>query len=139
MPEAGYEFFEHTADIGLRARGPTREALFIHAAQGLTELLVEQSVIAAQETRDVTLRAESLEALFVAWLKELLFWFMTDRFVASQYALTVEDTQATGRVQGGRFDPSRHSCGTEVKGVTYHQLRVQQTPHGWEAAVILDV
>ena len=40
---------------------------------------------------------------------------------------------------GERVDPSRHRLYTELKGVTYHQLAVRETPHGWWARVIFDV
>jgi SHS2 domain-containing protein len=42
-------------------------------------------------------------------------------------------------VQGEIFVPTRHVSGVEVKGITYHQFRVQPTETGWEAKVIVDV
>ena len=53
MSGKGYEFFEHTADVGLHVSGVTLEDLFVHAAQGLFELLVEDS----PEDYEVTLRS----------------------------------------------------------------------------------
>ena len=140
MSDKPYEFFEHTADTGVRVYGKTLKDLFIHAAQGMTELLVENSLIAVTETRLVTLSAASAEELLRCWLKELLFWFATDRFLPGEYHLeTVTQTELRGRVLGERFDPARHAQGTEIKGVTYHQFRVEQTPDGWEASMIFDV
>jgi len=140
MSDKPYEFFEHTADTGVRVYGKTLKDLFIHAAQGMTELLVENSLIAVTETRLVTLSAASAEELLRCWLKELLFWFATDRFLPGEYHLeTVTQTELRGRVLGERFDPARHAQGTEIKGVTYHRFRVEQTPSGWEAELIFDV
>jgi len=140
MEEKGYEFFEHTADAGLRAYGKTLRDLFVHAAQGLVALVVEDSPIAPRETRSVVLSAESVEALLQVWLKELLFWFSADRFVPGQYRLDIgEDMRLQGQVIGERFDPSRHIQGVEVKGVTYHQFQVTKTTNGWEARVIFDI
>jgi SHS2 domain-containing protein len=140
QPKKGYEFFEHTADAGVRIFGATLNELFVHASQGLKELLVEDSLIAAKEPRPVNLNAGAVEALLQTWLKELLFWFATDRFLPAQYRLdVVEATRLQGEVVGERFDPARHAQGTEVKGVTYHQLQVKQTDQGWEAQVIFDV
>ena len=140
MSDKGYEFFEHTADTGLKAYGRTLEELFANAARGLVELLVEDSPIAATDTRMMALSAPSLEALLQRWLKELLFWFATDRFLPASYHFDiVSETELRGRILGERFDPARHHQGTEVKGITYHQFRVAQTPGGWEADVIFDV
>ena len=140
MSDKSYEFFEHTADAGVRVYGKTLQDLFIHAAQGMAALLVENSPIAVTETRLIALSASSTEGLLRAWLKELLFWFGTDRFLPGEYHLeAVTPTELRGRVLGERFDPARHQQGTEVKGVTYHQFRVETTSAGWEASIIFDV
>ena len=139
-PVKPYEFFEHTADTGLRVYGKTLRELLINAAQGLIALLVEDSPIAVTESRSVALSAASPEGLLRVWLNEVLFWFATDRFLPGGYHLdSVTETALQGRVLGERFDPARHQQGTEVKGVTYHQFVVRQTDSGWEAQIIFDV
>ena len=40
---------------------------------------------------------------------------------------------------GEPLDPDRHGLGNEVKAVTYHGLRAEATPSGWEAEVILAI
>jgi SHS2 domain-containing protein len=138
--ERGYEFLDHTADVGLRATGGSLTELFVHCAQGLVELVAEDSVIEPTEVRSVSLRAESVEPLLQAWLTELLVWFDTDRFLPSAFELeAVTETALGGRVRGGRFDPARHTSGVEVKGVTHHQFRVERAHGGWRAQLIFDV
>ena len=140
IPAKGFEFFEHTADIGLRAWGPSLETLFIASARGLVELLVEQSQIQGAERRPITLAASSVETLLRLWLKEVLFWFNVDHFLPADYRFTtIDQTTLDGEVIGERFDRSRHVQGTEVKGVTYHQFRISRRNRGWEAEIIFDV
>ena len=136
----GYEFFEHTADVGMHAWGGSLAELFAHAAQGLVALVAEDSAIRPAEARTVRLGAPSVESLLHAWLTELLMWFDTDRFLPAEYALgSVSATALEGEVRGERFDPARHTYGTEVKGVTRHQFRVEQRDGKWEATLIFDV
>lgn len=140
MPNKGYEFFEHTADTGMIVRGDTLEQLLVNAAQGLIELLIEGGPVIPTQTRMVALSASSAAGLLRAWLKELLFWFDTERFLPGDIhfdALT--DTELRGRIVGEPFDPRRHRPGVEVKGVTYHQFQAEQTPGGWQARVIFDI
>jgi len=140
MTDTGYQFFEHTADVGLRVHGATLAELLCHAAQGLVRLLVEEGPIGSQETRSIELSAPSAEVLLERWLRELLFWFGTDHFLPSDYRLdVVTDTQLRGRIRGERFDSSKHVPGVEVKGVTYHQFRLTHTPTGWDAELIFDI
>ena len=136
----GYEFFEHTADVGMRAWGATLAELFAHAAQGLAALVAEDSAVQPAESRPVALSASSVEELLQAWLTELLVWFDAERFLPSVYDLeSVSPTALRGSVRGERFDPARHTAGTEVKGITRHQFRVEQRGGRWEATLIFDV
>ncbi len=137
---SGYEFFEHTADVGLRAYGSSLTELFTHAAQGMAALLVERNQAGSRDTRALALQADSVDALLRAWLKELLFWFQTERFVASVYHIDrITLTEIRARVHGGTFNPDRDAPGTEIKGLTFHQFRVNHVRDGWEAELIFDV
>ena len=139
MPDKGYEFFDHTADVGVRVWGDSLEELFTNAGQALTTLLVEDSLVAATQERFVVLSASSVDSLLRVWLSELLRWFSAGHFLAGGYALKVSSTQLSGRVQGEQFDALKHQYGTEVKGVTRHQLSVTQDAGRWRAQVIVDV
>ncbi len=138
--KAGYEFFEHTADVGIAAHGATLAELFEGAARGLVELIAENSALEAKETRRLTVSADDAAQLLWRWLNELLFWFSTDRFLPVQYDLeTVTPTSLRGRVTGERFDPARHVQGREVKAITRHLLQVEQRDGTWSAQVIVDI
>ena len=135
-----YEFFDHTADVGLRASGATLAELLTRMAQGLTELIAEDSPLQPASSRSIRLTADSAEALLLAWLQELLFWFSTERFLPVQYELDeVSPTTLRGRVRGDTFDPSRHVQGREVKAITRHLLKVQQRNGTWYGQVIVDI
>jgi len=140
MPDSGYEFFDHTADIGIRARGRTVDELLINFSRGLVELLVEGSILEAREARTIELTAGDIELLTLAWLKELLFWFSVDRFVPVQYALAeVTPTVVRGTIRGDIFNPARHLQGREVKAITRHALEVRQQDGMWHGQVIVDI
>ena len=136
----GYDFFEHTADVGIRARASTLRELFIHMARGLVELIAEDSRLEPRQTREIALAAENTEALLVSWLSELLFWFSTERFLPVRYVLDdVTPRSLRGRIEGDHFDPSRHVQGREVKAITHHLLSVQQRNSVWEGQVLVDI
>jgi SHS2 domain-containing protein len=140
MSEAGYEFFDHTADIGIRAHGRAVDELLINFSRGLVELLVEGSVLQAREERRIELTADDIELLTLAWLKELLFWFSAHHFVPVQYRLTeATQTAVRGTIRGETFDPSRHLQGREVKAITRHALDVRQQDGMWCGQVIVDI
>jgi len=139
-PVKGYEFFEHTADVGIAARGVTLAELFEQAARGLVELLAENSVLEPRQAWPVVLSAENVELLLLAWLQELLFWFSTEGFLPVRYALDeLTETSLRGQVSGDVFDPTRHVQGREVKAITRHLLNVEQRDGMWHGQVIVDI
>jgi SHS2 domain-containing protein len=135
-----YAFFDHTADIGIRAEAGSLAELFVRLARGLTELLVEDSPLVPQQVRRIALSAPEAETLLLRWLQEVLFWFSTERFVPVAYALSeVTPTTLRGEVRGEVFDPARHVQGREVKAVTRHLLQVRQVDGQWQGQVIVDI
>lgn len=135
-----FELFEHTADLGLRVRGRTLEELFVDAARGLLAMLVADPIeVRAEETKTITLTADDLSYLLFDWLTELLYAFETDKLLLSTFDLKIEGNSLTAACHGEPMDETRHRMEHEVKAVTYHGLRVEQTATGWEAEVIVDI
>lgn len=135
-----FELFEHTADLGLRVRGRTLEELFVEAARGLLAMLVaDPTEVRAEATKTITLTADDLSYLLFDWLTELLYAFETDKLLLSTFDLKIEGKSLIAACRGEPMDETRHRMEHEVKAVTYHGLRVEQTATGWEAEVIVDI
>lgn len=135
-----YEFFEHTADLGLRIRAPTLDALFAEAAQALFAAIVEDlAAVQPLQQVPVQLARGDREYLLFDWLKELLYRFDAEHLLFSRFEVQVREDSMTGSAWGEPLDRSRHELAHEVKAITYHGLRVEQTADGWLAEVIVDI
>lgn len=135
-----YEVFEHTADLGLRVRAATFEALLVEAAHGFVSLIVtDRATIEPREQIALRIEGDERDYLFFDWLNELLYRFDTQRFLGRQFAVTVDEAGLTAQVLGESLDPARHALEHEVKAITYHGLRVEQQADGWLAEVIVDI
>lgn len=78
--------------------------------------------------------------LVVAFLSELLTLEEADGFLARKIEVAVEGDPPTALVahlHGEPFDPQRHRGRTEVKAITYHDLRFD--PGRGTARVIVDI
>lgn len=157
MPKPDFETYEHTADVGLIARGPTLEALFINAARGMMHIIRTgvgfrgpgsgrkegDSEFLTPDTRqrfDVEVTAPDRAALLVAWLNELIFHFETRRLVLADFQIhDLTDERLAATVTGQAIGELDEPLAMELKAATYHGLRVEQTDAGWEAAVLFDV
>jgi SHS2 domain-containing protein len=135
-----FDTFEHTADIGLAARGGTLEELFANAALGLVDLMINPSGLRDAMRVDVAVSAQDRDALLVAWLNELLYLLDSRGFLPRRCRIVrMTDTELTAELWGERVDPGRHVLRRLVKAATYHGLRVAQQDGRWEARVILDL
>ena len=137
-----FAVFEHTADVGLRIEADSLEELFVEAARGLFALVLENpAAIERREELTIELEAEDRAGLFVDWLRELIFRFETEHLLVAEFAVELfdDDRRLRAHCRGEPADWSRHLPGNELKAVTYHGLRVEQTAKGWEAEVIFDI
>lgn len=136
---AAFEVIDHTADVGILARGRTLPELFAHAAEGMMHFLIAPETVQRQERRSVAAEAEDLPGLLIAWLNELLVLLNADGFVPTAFEVgEVTDRRVAAGVWGEPVDPSRHHFRLDVKAATYHQLYVRKNGL-WEARVIFDV
>ena len=135
-----YEYIDHTGDLGFKAYGTTRQALFSHAAEAFFQALVRIETIQEKEERLIEVEAAALDDLMVAWLSELLFLFDTENLLLRRFEITqMQNRSLKATVSGELMDPTRHEIKTGVKAVTYHRLYVKQRAGIWEAQVILDI
>ena len=137
---APFEIVEHPADVGFIAYGAGLAELFANAALAMMSLACAPEQIEERETRVIEATGADLEALLYAWLAEILAIADAEQlFFRRAEVQSLELGFVRGVVYGERYDKARHRAGTYIKAVTYHQLRVEQTPEGWRAQVYLDV
>ncbi|MHB1412700.1 MAG: archease [Thermoleophilia bacterium] len=135
-----FELIEHTADIGVRSFGATIAEAFETAAAGMFSLLADPGQICDQQEFPVEVEAEDREMLLVEWLNELLYIYESRGVLLKRFHIReISDTRLLGSAYGEPIDPGRHEIRTDIKAVTYYQLRVKQRKSGWLTEVILDV
>ena len=138
--KTAFREIEHTADLGIEVEGVDLPSLFSAAGRALYGLIADPGGIELKEEIAVSATGEGWEELFHAWLCELLAQFNLKGFVGKRCEVKrVEPGRVEARVRGETLDLKRHRFHTEIKGVTYHGLKVWQENGRWHARVILDV
>lgn len=131
--------FEHTGDIGIELEAPTRTELFANAALAVARLMVAVEGISPRERRVVETSAETDEDLMHDLLAAALNVFLADGFIWCETRAEERPDGIAVTLSGERFDPRRHQFLTEIKGVTYHELRVERRRGRWRARIVFDV
>jgi SHS2 domain-containing protein len=135
-----YEYFDHTADVGIRLSAPDGDTLFADAGRALMGLFVENiDDVRPEQEFQFHVEGTAHDYLLFDWLSELIRHFETTGVALSRFEVQVSADGLTARGWGEPLDANRHHLGSEVKAVTYHQLAVTQSADGWSAQVILDI
>jgi SHS2 domain-containing protein len=140
MARLPYEAFDHTADIGLHAYGPTLPELFSNAAAGMESLLVAPEHIEQRVSREISAEGHDLVSLLVAWLNELIFLFDTEYLLFNRFEISeFTDTHLRATAWGEPYDAQRHELSSAIKAVTWHEASVESEADGYKARIIFDI
>ena len=138
-----FELFEHTADLGLRVEAATLDDLMTEAARGLLAMHVANpQAVRPVETKAISLAASEPSYLLFDWLSELLYIFESEKLLLAEFKVKCApgaQLRLEAVCRGEPMDVSRHEMDHEVKAITYHGLKVEQAPTGWQAEVIVDI
>lgn len=136
-----YRAIEHTADTGVRVFGKSRRELFENAAEALADITFGiENVSASEEGGRLEASGEDLEELMVDWLGKLLLKYELEQFITARTEIdSIRDGRLSARLYGESFKPGIHEPLAEIKGVTYHGLKVEESGGIWQAEVIFDV
>lgn len=134
---ASHELVEHTADVGIRAWGPSLADAFEHAVWGLVDVLGAHAD-RVDETRAIALTATDREALLIDLLNELIAMCDTEDASVASVHVTPRGTRELRAEVGIALDATPD--GLAVKAATYHAVSVAEAADGaTEVVVFLDV
>jgi SHS2 domain-containing protein len=136
-----YEVFEHTADVGIHAFGRSLPELFIHAAQGMQNLLVPFEQVNLVTHRTITVEGHNSLSLLIAWLNELIFLFDTEYLLFREFTIdSLSETHLTGHASGETYNREHHELSSAIKAVTWHEAAITLEEDGtYRARIIFDL
>ena len=134
-----FEVIDHTADIGIIARGGDPPALFSNAAAGMLSLLIDVDMLHKDVVREVGLEAADRETLLVQWLNELLYIICTETLVLIKFDISIDGNRLVARCDGQNVDLKSHMFKREIKAATYHNLEIAERDGEYSARIIFDI
>jgi len=134
-----FEVIDHTADIGIIARGGDPPALFSNAAAGMLSLLIDVDMLHKDVVREVGLEAADRETLLVQWLNELLYIIYTETLVLIKFDISIDGNRLVARCDGQNVDLKSHMFKREIKAATYHNLEIAERDGEYSARIIFDI
>lgn len=125
-----YEYFEATADIGLRAYGNDMNEAFENAGLAIFNIISDTSLIIPERKIEFEVASEDDVSLLYDFLEELLFYHETEFMLFSRFDVEIDDGfHLKAVIYGEEIDWDRHERKTEIKAITFHKMEVNKTDH----------
>jgi len=138
--EPAYELFDHTADMGLRIRAVSLEALLVPATSALYAAIGTLVPGETAGARRIEVKDDEAAYLLRDFLTELLVMFEREsRMVTTIDSAEFRDGFLAAECRLSTVDVPRSVLQREVKAITYHELAIKSTSGGFEATVIVDI
>ena len=119
-----YRLLDHTADALIEAYGETLSERFANAAYAMFDQITDAESVRPTGEAKISLTADSAEQLLVDFLQELLFMHDTENVVFVEFDVDTDGRALEAIARGDEFDKNRHQKRAVVKGVTYHNLKI---------------
>lgn len=142
------EEFDEAGDAAIKVTAKSLPDLFRGSGLALAKLIYPQGELGSEPERSIPLvvTAPDLEALLVAFLTELIYFFEAENFILTDFTCQslTEEGQLTlkGEAEGLNLPPQSpddpYELGLIPKGVSYHLLTVAQKGEKWQGQFVLD-
>lgn len=124
------EYLDHMTDAYLRIRGQTMKEAFEYSAMGLVHIMYDIENIEKNQRIPILAEGEELENLLFDWLDKILLMMLIDKVIFSKFniEITFDRSSAkyvlTGYGEGEFVDLNKHELKVEIKGITYHEMKI---------------
>ena len=145
MDKRGHDTIDHTADMGIRGWGESREQAFEETALAMFGLIIDGSGLKPDKKISFEVGGQSPSELLVEFLNRMLSDADIEEIaILYVYVESIEDAGGALRLKGGAEGISREAVrerlSGEVKAATYYGASVEVDGDGrWEARCVVDL
>jgi Uncharacterized conserved protein len=117
---------EYMGDAYIEVTGENISECFKGAAIGLLKLVYNIKKVELRERLDVEIKGYDMQNLLYKWLEFLIIKLTAEKFAAGEFDILVDKKEPSlkGKIFGEKYSPKKHGFRTEVKGITYHLMEI---------------
>ncbi|CRG95793.1 protein archease, putative [Plasmodium gallinaceum] len=137
-----YEYLDHTADVILHSYGNNLTECFESICISMFNYMCNLNNVKSKIRRNIIVKGDNLDDLLFNFLTEFHFLYGNEYFICNHIDIVKFDKQnflieAIG--YGDFFNSSKHECGTEIKAITKHELKIISNNENCEIFVLVDI
>ena len=135
MSDYAYEEIDHMADLAIKVWGEGLQALFSHAALGMYHLMGVKGVEGSEIEESFVIPEGTKESMLVDFLNECLYLTEAKRVIFNAFSLKMKESGLSVRATGSKL----YRLERNIKGVTFHDLEIDESDSGMETIITFDV
>ncbi len=133
-----------TADAAFEALGSTAGEMLAASSEAVLAVMCDNpGDINPIRRLETVIEETTIEMLLMRFIEEIIYHKDAGSLLLRPASVTVSGGGNVWRckavLEGERIDSGRHRMIVDVKAVTLHRFRVEETAEGWRATVVLDI
>jgi SHS2 domain-containing protein len=128
-----YRFLDHMTDAYIEVQADTLDEAFELAATALVDTMVNVKDVSQTVEQEISAEGHDLESLLYNWLEAVMLELLVNRTALSYFKVSIAKSSSgyelKARAKGELFDVEKHKYKVEIKGVTYHMMKIEQNKH----------
>lgn len=139
MDSNKFEYFDVTADIGIRTWGTTINELFENAAIAVTSLIIDPNNIEKKIQKDIQIHGNDLSSLLINWITELLILRDSEGILFSSFKVEISKDKKSLRVKALGNNAFSVKFEMDIKAITYSLFELEKKNGGYYLQFVLDI
>jgi SHS2 domain-containing protein len=135
-----YKTIDHTADVCVRVFGNSLEEIFVGSAKAMMEIITDVEKVNPSKEISIKAQGENYEELLVKWLQEILYLHEVKKMVFKDFEIKIKNgIRAVGKAYGEKIAVDRHEFYSNIKAVTYHNLKIISSKDKYRVDIVFDI
>lgn len=139
----GFRYLDHMTDVIVESWGTSLEEVFEYAALALVNTMFDINHVSLSQQIRIEVEGHDLESLLYNWLEKVLIIILVDNIIMSFFKVIISKGQNTYYLtaigKGERISLEKHHYKVEIKGVTYHEMKIEEKNDKFNAKFLLDL
>lgn len=134
-----FEYFDVTADIGVKVWGVNIDEVFENTAIAVTSLMLDPLKIGKNIVKDFIIEGNDLSSLLVNWITELLIIRDSEGILFSSFEVNVSDDGKSLNAKNYGDYIMGNDLEMDIKAITYSLFKLEKLDGQYYLQFVLDI
>jgi len=139
MKSNKFEYFDVTADIGVRVRGVNINEIFENAAIAVTSLMLDPSIIGKKIVKEFFIEGNDISSLLINWITELLIIRDSEGILFSSFQVKISNDGKSLNAKNYGERIIGNNLEMDIKAITYSLFKLEKLNGDYYLQFVLDI